>query len=47
VTEGKVYALGLEINENTPGYPPRKMEHYVIQNIGTSYSNNVTSSLVR
>ncbi len=40
VTEGKVYALGLEINENTPGYPPRKMEHYVIQNIGTSYNNN-------
>lgn len=40
VKEGKRYALGLELNRQSPGYPPRKFELYVIQTIGTSYSNN-------
>lgn len=41
VTEGKVYALGLEINENTPGFSVHqillaKNGIYILENINTS-----------
>lgn len=37
---GKVVSLGLPLNENAPGFPPRKFTHYLIQNIGTDASNH-------
>lgn len=39
VTQGKTYALGLEVNSKTPGYPPRHIDHYLLENIGSDHSN--------
>jgi kynurenine formamidase len=40
VKKGIRFPLGLEINSESPAYPPRRFDHYVIQNIGTGCSNN-------
>lgn len=37
---GKVLSLGLELNDKSPGHPPRKFEHYALQTIGTDNNNN-------
>lgn len=39
VTQGITYALGIEINSKTPGYPPRHIDHYLLENIGSDHSN--------
>lgn len=37
---GRVIPLGLPLNEDSPGFPPRKFAHYLIQNISTDRSNH-------
>jgi kynurenine formamidase len=37
---GRVISLGLPLDEDAPGFPPRKFAHYLIQNIGTDESNH-------
>ena len=37
---GRVISLGLPLDENAPGFPPRQFSHYLIQNIGTDASNH-------
>jgi kynurenine formamidase len=40
VRQSRVLSLGLELNREAPGYPPRKFELYGLQTIGTNLSNN-------
>ena len=40
IRSGRVLHLGLDLNEKSPGTPPRKFEHYLIQNIGSRQNNN-------
>jgi kynurenine formamidase len=39
VRQGKTYALGMEFNSKTPGYPPRHIDHYLLENIGSDHAN--------
>lgn len=40
VTEGRVYALGLPLDEDAPAYPPRGFQHVLVENLGTGRSNH-------
>ncbi|MBX9646645.1 MAG: cyclase family protein [Xanthobacteraceae bacterium] len=40
VKTGRVLRLGLDLNGKSPGTPPRKFEHYLVQNIGSRFNNN-------
>ncbi len=39
VRQGKTYALGMKFNSKTPGYPPRHIDHYLLENIDSDHSN--------
>jgi kynurenine formamidase len=39
VKHGNRVSLGLELNTKSPGTPPRRFDHYLIENLGTNHSN--------